>query len=330
MKTPAAGEGGNIHLSPAGMCGEVCMLTIYHISDLHISRNESANDGARELLARIGRIFDSQPGNKSHLLITGDITESGSRAEYLLALEALIPFRNRIFVVPGNHDYGGLLGSDFDEVKARRFDTPFADSLGINHAFFAKLDPAAADTYSPCVQELDDGQGTRAMLIGLNSCRSEGVLDFAQGEIGATQLIELDRILDSGTTQDIPKILALHHIPIKHARFPNIMSLLDWEAVMRTINDRVDVIAFGHQSYEQSGGKWLKVSRDMSVMERTSPRGKRFLLDADASVDERSCYAISIEQGAVNAKVRRMGPRQVRKGVSMPQMEDTKPKVLSR
>jgi len=306
------------------------MLTIYHISDLHISRNESANDGSRELVARIGRIFDSPTGGNSLLLVTGDITESGSRAEYFLALEALIPFRNRIFVVPGNHDYGGLMGADFDKVKAGRFDTPFAESLGMDHAFFAKFDPASADSYTPCVRVLDDGRGTSVMLIGLNSCRSEGVLDFAQGEIGTAQLNELNRILDDGAAQNIPKILALHHIPIKHARFPNIMSLLDWEALMRTINDRIDVIAFGHQSYEQSGGKWLRVSRDMTVMERTSPRGKRFLLDAEGSVDEQSCYMIGVEQGTVKARVKPLGSTQTLRDASLPRIEGTRPKASLR
>jgi len=284
------------------------MLRIYHISDLHFSRKESDNDGARILLDRIARTFNAQPGCGDYLLVTGDITDTGSRAEYFLALEALMPFRDRIFVVPGNHDYGGFLGSDFDEIKAKRFDTPFAEALGVDHAFFDKFDHGIENGYAPYTRKLDDGSGTKALFIGLNSCRNEGILDFAQGEIGWQQLFSLDRILSDKTLRDVPKILFLHHIPIKHARFPNVMTLTDWEALMRTIDDRVEVIAFGHQGYEEDNGAWLKASRTMYAAERASVKGKRFLLDANSSVDEQSCYLVTLDRDAISAEIKVLGP----------------------
>ncbi len=283
------------------------MLRIYHISDLHFSKKESDNDGARILLHRIARVFNAQSGCGDYLLVTGDITDTGSRVEYFLALEALMPFRGRIFVVPGDHDYGGLLGSNFDEIKAKRFDTPFAEALGVDHAFFDKFN-VIENGYAPYTRELDDGSGTKVLLIGLNSCRNEGILDFAQGGIGRQQLFNLDRILSDHTLRDVPKILFLHHIPIKHARFPNVMTLTDWEALMRTIDDRVEVIAFGHQGYEEDNGAWLKASRNMYAAERASAKGKRFLLDANSSVYEQSCYLVTFDRDTVSAEIMVMGP----------------------
>jgi len=284
------------------------MLRIYHISDLHFSKKESDNDGARILLDRIARVFNAQSGCGDYLLVTGDITDTGSRVEYFLALEALMPFRGRIFIVPGDHDYGGLLGSDFDEIKAKRFDTPFAEALGVDHVFFDKFNHGIENGYTPYTRELDDGSGTKVLLIGLNSCRNEGVLDFAQGEIGRQQLFSLDRILSDHDAQGIPKVLFLHHIPIKHARFPNVMTLTDWEALMRTINDRIEVIAFGHQGYEEDNGAWLKASRTMYASERPSSKGKRFLLDANSSVYEQSCYLVTFDRDTVSAEIKVMGP----------------------
>jgi 3',5'-cyclic AMP phosphodiesterase CpdA len=285
------------------------MIEIYHISDMHFSKNESFNEGANSLIAAIKKDFfpKSDINRNRYLLVTGDVTDSGSRAEYLLALEALIPFKERIFVVPGNHDYGALRGTDFDPVKAMRFDSPFAESLGVTHSFFNKFKDETSNSYTPYTRELNDGDGTKVLLIGLNSCRNEGVMDFAQGEIGATQLKNLDKILTNADPK-ISKILFLHHIPTGEADFSEVMSLIDWKQLVQTISNRVDVFAFGHQSFKQKNDSWVREGRKMQIRMIEN----RYILDADSSVDEQSCYLITINKDNVTVEVKVLGERLAR------------------
>ena len=152
------------------------MLEIFHVSDLHFGQSNDQNEKAKSLLDGISRQFPFTGDSKRYLLVTGDITDGGKQSEYELAMRALWPFKGRVFVTPGNHDYGSLKGTDYSERKARRFDDPFAKILGFGHPFFDK---------KVFVQELQGPPSHSALvIIGLNSCAKKGVFDFAQGEVG--------------------------------------------------------------------------------------------------------------------------------------------------
>ncbi len=133
------------------------------------------------------------------------------KGEYELAREALSPFTDgRIFLTPGNHDYGSWGGTDYSEKKAKYFDDPFANTLGFKHPFFDKkvfVHRAAGPvrSYTP---------NDRPQFL-----RKGGMEDWAQGEIGEDQRNELADILEQYDAK-IPKIIFLHHIPNKAGRFP--------------------------------------------------------------------------------------------------------------
>jgi len=133
-------------------------------------------------------------------------------------------------------------------------------------------------------------------------------MDFAQGEIGKTQLKNLDKILTNADPK-IPKILFLHHIPTGEANYSEVMSLIDWDQLVQTISNRVDVFAFGHQSFERKNGNWVRESRKMQIR----MIGNRYILDADSSVDEQSSYLIAVNKDKINVEVKVLGQRLVKK-----------------
>ena len=133
------------------------------------------NGLAKSLLKAVSERYPFAGKENTYLLVTGDVTDHGRNGEYDLAGQALTPFKDRIFITPGNHDYGSWGGTDYNEEKAKHFDVPFASALGFKHPFFDK---------KVFVRELQDESGHTLMMIGLNSCAKVGVEDWAQGEIG--------------------------------------------------------------------------------------------------------------------------------------------------
>lgn len=265
------------------------MIEIFHVSDLHFGKSASQNRRANSLLDGISRHFPFTGGDNRYLLVTGDITQGGEKDEYKLAKQALSPFAGGVFVTPGNHDYGSLLGTDYSKRKAKYFDDPFANALGFTHPFFEKK------VFTRPIRDQSDHSAL--MMIGLNSCAKEGIFDFAQGEVGANQRDELALILAQCDPQ-IPKLLFLHHIPNKAAEWELIMTLRDWEELMAVIRGRVDVLAFGHQGKEMEVSRrkipipaQIRPMRARRIAMDSKRDSKRALvLDADGSVAEQAFY----------------------------------------
>lgn len=289
------------------------MIEIFHVSDLHFEKSEKHTKRAKLLLKKIKEEFKIGEAENKYLLITGDTVQDGEKNEYKIALEALIPFKENVCVVPGNHDYGPM-GSGYSNNAAKRFDNDLANKLGIIHRFFPKT------PYSKIVK---DKEGNKVLLIGLNSClKTKSILDFAEGKIGKKQRKSLDQILRNQAYKDIPKIIFLHHIP--HRRAKGIfMSLKDWDKLMDIVRDRVDVLAFGHEGkmgeLEQKEIKKMKMAKQdikrlidlrktsipIREMKLRSGKGQgiRYYLDANKSVKEQACYRIKIEGSKVSARL---------------------------
>jgi Icc protein len=88
------------------------MITFAHISDLHIDLGERATARAERLIARLA----AMPGLDA-VLVTGDIADHGTAAEYVVAGDLLARLDVPVLVLPGNHDvreqFGpGLLGRE--------------------------------------------------------------------------------------------------------------------------------------------------------------------------------------------------------------------------
>jgi hypothetical protein len=284
------------------------MIEIFHISDLHFGKSDSQNQKAQHLLDGIRQRYSFTDSNSRYLLVTGDITHSGTTEEYDLALKALLPFKGRIFITPGNHDYGSWLGMAYSKKTAQYFDDPFARTLEFHHAFRCKR------IFNCQLNTLQD----KVLVIGLNSCRKVGLIDISQGEIGECQRMELDELLRNADDQ-IPKIVFLHHIPHKDAVSKFSMTLRDWKELMAIVSGKVDALAFGHQgkvlgTEQKDITRSLSLHRPMAVRSLSIPGTKSLtkglkeciILDADSSVYEQAFYHITVENNILSVAVEKL------------------------
>jgi len=205
-------------------------MKILLISDTHFHAIAS-NDA---LLRRLTYIQSHYTDHK--IIITGDVTDDGTKKQYAVASRILKPFKGRLFFCPGNHDYG-VLGNFYNEKAAKRFDefaTAFNEGRFINKV--------------PLVFKIENIQ-----IILLNSnLKTKDPTDFACGEIGKGQLRVLRKILKESLPQGSVRIICLHHHPFIHS--DPTMKLLDAKDFVRAIKGKIDILLFGHK-HEQA--QWL-------------------------------------------------------------------------
>ncbi len=244
-------------------------MKILHLSDLHIKQVTKIwgiPDEDQPIFRLLKSIKERYPDH--YLVVTGDITDNGSRDEYKQALTALWPFKGRLFLGPGNHDYrkaGNLILPESPTLLDDMLIIPLNQ-----HGFFA------GDNI-PIVNRVGD-----VLFIALDSNLEMDVpyypFEFACGEIGDKQLTELDKILDRS---DLTKVLFFHHHPfIRNNPF---MYLKDAKKLHGVVSERVDVMLFGHKhNQEYWQGRWGiphilaagKASEENTVAEITIEDGK--------------------------------------------------------
>ena len=90
------------------------MLTLAHVSDIHIDDSSRSIDRTRAVM----RHLNGLPGPLDAVIVTGDIADNGRTEEYETARE-LLTSRHPMVICPGNHDVRQafrkvLLGQDGD------------------------------------------------------------------------------------------------------------------------------------------------------------------------------------------------------------------------
>lgn len=212
-------------------------MKFLHISDLHFHKFSSDN---LEMERRLKYIQKNYPTH--HLIVTGDIVDDGHAEQYVNAFKALKPFLGKIYICPGNHDFGAA-GNFFSAERAARFDAMLAIPLQQGGTFRGDM--------TPVVNIVKDEQDT-VMLIALDTnLETEHPFDFACGEVGESQLAYLKTILASPAAAGMVKIVFFHHHPFMH-RNP-FMELRDGRQLMRALYARVDLVLFGHKHVAE---KW--------------------------------------------------------------------------
>lgn len=207
------------------------MLQFLHLSDLHLHRHDANNVEAVKVLDYAGAHYPQH-----HLVVTGDITDDGHPEQYAQAARLLKPWQGRLFLCPGNHDFGAA-GNFFSPERAHRFDTALSTPLRQGGLF-------AGDNL-PVTNVVHDGD-TSVLIIALDTnLETEDPFDFACGEVGKKQLRSLDTLLGSRSVSGMTKILLLHHHPFMHGH--PFMELKDAARLMRVCHQRVDVMMFGHK-----------------------------------------------------------------------------------
>ncbi len=136
------------------------------------------------------------------------------------------------------------------------------------------------------------------------------------------QLLELEKIITKKEYKGVPKIVFLHHIPHRKAKGIG-MSLKDYKKLMNIVRDKADALAFGHQGnmkevkeQELKRTRMAAIERKkiIAIKEESQPinemklrsgkaQGIRYYLDANNSVEDYSCYHITIEQNKISARI---------------------------
>ncbi|MBN2006241.1 MAG: metallophosphoesterase [Anaerolineae bacterium] len=210
-------------------------LTWLHLSDLHFreSRNYDETIVLKELLRDVAERIEEDNLRPDFIVVTGDIAFSGKPEEYQLAgsffdklLETTKLSRERLFVVPGNHDANRNLISngakaitnalvDRDNTNAILADTDDLKSVMKRFRGYAEF----VNSYFGGHGNFNDKQyfyvrslispGPRVMLLGLNSawvCTSDN--DKTPGVlVGERQARAALEMAESGDL----KIALLHH-----------------------------------------------------------------------------------------------------------------------
>ena len=152
------------------------MLTVAHVSDLHIGGRPESVDRAAKVIRHVCSLSPAP----DVLLVTGDIADHGSPQEYATARDLLSTWNGPLLVGTGNHD-----------VRA-----PFARVL------------LGGDREGPLDQELDVGAYRFLMLDSLVPAAAGHRIDH--GELAQATLVWLDERLVASPR---PTFVCLHHPP---------------------------------------------------------------------------------------------------------------------
>ncbi|WP_435973272.1 metallophosphoesterase [Streptomyces sp. Qhu_M48] len=153
------------------------MIVIAHVSDIHVDGEPRSADRTRAVL----RYLEDLPYDLAAVLVTGDVTDHGTPAQYAVARE-LLNSRHPLLVCPGNHD---------------------------DRAAFRKVlldDGTEARPYAP-VNQLLRGEG---FVIAL--CDSS-VPGEHHGLLEDETVEWLEEVLDA-TPREVPVLVAFHHPPV--------------------------------------------------------------------------------------------------------------------
>jgi 3',5'-cyclic AMP phosphodiesterase CpdA len=138
-------------------------VRVAHLSDLHLvgerygyrmecgTHGPPGNRSMRHALRQLSAIHASTP--LDCVAITGDVTDAGTRAEWVEFLSLLRSFpdlRSRVLFVPGNHDVNIV-----DRTNTGRFDLPWSVGHALRRLRF--------------VVALDDIQGERVRIVNRES-----------------------------------------------------------------------------------------------------------------------------------------------------------------
>jgi len=243
-------------------------MKIIHLSDLHFHRNNNDNKKAIKTLKTVKTKYPEH-----YVVVTGDIVDDGHAKQYENAFKELKQFVGRIFIAPGNHDFGAA-GNFYSSEFGKRFDESLSIPLGQGGSFLAEN--------RPVVNVVTDGND-RVMFIALDTnLETVHPFDFACGEVGDFQLNALELILTNTTLPGITKVLFFHHHPfMKNDPF---MEMKDASKLARLVYGKVDVILFGHKHVM---GKW------------ENRWGVKYILASDNSPGRSKAGEITIENGMV-------------------------------
>lgn len=223
-------------------------MKFLHLSDLHITSNDvlpnTAGFNNKDTLARLQYIAAHY--EKHFLIVTGDIIDNQATSlnvlEFYRARQLLYPFKGRIYLCPGNHDFG-VLGNQYDPISAALFDKIIAEPL-IDSPTAATPWKFSGDN-SVNFGYLSEGSIVVSLYALDTNKETLSPNDLARGEVGTKQLNELNfRWLLRPKFSNEIRIVFFHH----HAFMRSFKLELEDAVKLRTaLSGKIDVVCFGHR-----------------------------------------------------------------------------------
>jgi 3',5'-cyclic AMP phosphodiesterase CpdA len=220
-----------------------------HLSDIHFGGENTQAVAAAADLVNAGA-FDL-------VIVSGDLTRYGEKAEFAAAAEWLASLKGPQLVTPGNHDAPYIAWME-------RILTPF-------HRFEQAVGPSRSQFY------LGNGFAVR----GVNTARgAQPRLNWSKGQISADQVDEATRWFETAPA-DCFRIVVCHHPLMEMVGGPMTARVWGGQAAARAFAEaKVDLVLSGHihapftWPYPFGDGKTYAVGAGtLSVRERGVPPG---------------------------------------------------------
>jgi 3',5'-cyclic AMP phosphodiesterase CpdA len=155
------------------------LFVLVQLSDFHVGADWGAGDPAGGVRAAVDAVRELRPGPDA-VLVTGDLVEHGTDAEYAAVGELLAPLAGvPLLVLPGNHDDRAAL--------RRHFDVPGEGAEPVQYA--VTLGPLRVVVLDSTIPGADAGR------------------------LDAPRLAWLDAVLAEEPAR--PTLIALHHPPLR-------------------------------------------------------------------------------------------------------------------
>ncbi len=235
-------------------------MRLAHVSDLHLLDLEGVSwkrflnrrvFGGANLLFRRAREYrpevvevmvdDLLKEEVDHVAVSGDLTNLALEGEFdrVFHLFKLLGGRDKVSVVPGNHDY-----YTFAAAESRKFEKYFYPFFDVG---FSDLD---VDIY-PYQKRVGD-----LLIVGVNSA-TRTLPPMSYGTVGDRQLNLLDKVLGSAQARSCFTCLLMHHALHRRDRLTETMSgLLNRDRVLDLVDKhRVDLVLYGH---DHRGRVWKR------------------------------------------------------------------------
>lgn len=246
-------------------------MKIAHISDLHIGISGMRDKHVHKLIKRIKKL------GVDHLVITGDVTQSGQYHEYQKVVQILdeVGFysHDNLTVIPGNHDLFSFFFKDFQssgdfyrkihKVPRAGMDvymyqwTDYTRALQFFNSFFKRTfnGTVLSSQYSYCGYPFIKLIGKEIALIGLDSNQIPMIPGNIVCSNGFLRRESTKEILSDDRIKNRIKIVLMHHylhpddyVASKEgAWFSDTMRLSNRAETIELLKQhRIDLILHGH------------------------------------------------------------------------------------
>lgn len=233
------------------------MVTVIHLSDLHIHRSDAKADNlnAKALVRYLSQRFGGFPKSSTYVVLTGDSVDDGAAAQYSqLRTNVLSPLSEHftLLIAPGNHEYA-FAGFLFDDAAPKRF----RDCVR----------PFVASARFPCVTA---NREEKVLFIGLDSADPSEQQFIAEGIVTKEQRGQLARRLADPQYEGYFKVAYLHHHPFLRSIG---MALRESEKLLRVLSGNVDLVLFGHKHRSEAFFGRYRIPLMLASGKVTEPNG---------------------------------------------------------